>query len=278
MSNCGKNIRVLVLRVNCYTSPMKRPASTSWGNVAGWYDELLSGEGTYQSEVILPNLLRRLGDVKGRKILDLACGQGFFSYEFCCRGAHVTGVDISAELIKIAKKRISPKMNAHLEFVTAPADKIPFVPDHSIDRVTIILALQNIENVKGVLSECSRVLKADGTLHLVLNHPAFRVPKASDWGWDDANKTQYRRIDRYLSETKVPIQMHPGDRPEEMTISFHRPLQTFFKQFEKSGFCVAGLEEWISHKRSDSGPRAKAENRARAEIPLFLYLGLQRHR
>jgi len=257
---------------------MKTPTSTSWGNVAGWYDDLLAGEGTYQAEVILPNLLRRLEIMKGQLILDLACGQGFFSQAFCLKGAKVIGIDISKELVTLAKRRVSTSEQKRLEFVAAPADKIPFVPDHSVDQITIVLALQNIENVKGVLAECSRVLKADGSLHLVLNHPAFRVPKASDWGWDDAKKTQYRRIDRYLSETKVPIQMHPGDKPEEMTVSFHRPLQTFFKQFEKSGFCVTVLEEWISHKQSDSGPRAKAENRSRAEIPLFLYLKLKKMR
>lgn len=251
---------------------MPKPQTTSWNNVAGWYNDLLKSEGTFQKEVILPNLLRRMALSKNDRVLDLACGQGFFSYEFSKQGAVVVGSDISRELVAIAKKNVPASSKDKLSFYEAPADKASFVKDGTVDHVTIVLAIQNIENVKDVFAECSRVLKPDGTLHLVLNHPAFRVLKASDWGWDDTRRVQYRRVDKYLSEQKVPIQMHPGDRPDEMTLSFHRPLQYFFKMLSKTGFCVSGLEEWVSHKRSDSGPRAKAENRARAEIPLFLYL------
>ena len=59
---------------------------TSWGGVAGWYQNLLSGEGTYQKEVILPNLLRLLNIKKGEVILDLGCGPGFFAAEFLKKG------------------------------------------------------------------------------------------------------------------------------------------------------------------------------------------------
>lgn len=75
-----------------------------------------------------------------------------------------------------------------------------------------------------------------------------------------------------MSETRVKIRMHPGIDPEAYTISFHRPLQYYFKLLAKYGFYVSRLEEWISHKRSQPGPRAEAENTARKEIPLFLFI------
>jgi hypothetical protein len=56
------------------------------------------------------------------------------------------------------------------------------------------------------------------------------------------------------------------------TVSFHRPLQFYFKIFSKLGFAVERLEEWNSNKKSEAGPRAKAEDKARKEIPLFLYM------
>ena len=60
---------------------------TSWGGVAGWYHSLLEHEGgTYQKTVILPNILRLLNIARGEAILDLACGQGFFSREFHKKG------------------------------------------------------------------------------------------------------------------------------------------------------------------------------------------------
>jgi DNA-binding LacI/PurR family transcriptional regulator len=64
--------------------------------------------------------------------------------------------------------------------------------------------------------------------------------------------------------------MHPGIAPREVTTTFHRPLQAYFKALAAAGLPVTDLEEWISHKKSDSGPRASAENIARNEIPMFL--------
>lgn len=243
-------------------------SKTSWGKAAGWYDKLLSEEGTYQKEIILPNLTRLLDAEKGETILDLACGQGFFAREFNKSGARVIGADISKELIAIARKNSAKE----IKFEVAPADNLNFLSAGSVDKIAIVMAIQNIENVAGVFKECRRVLKPAGKLFLVMNHPAFRVPKASGWGYDEKNKIQYRRVDAYLSESKIKIQTHPGGKPSEYTISFHRPLQFYFKLLGKSGFRVSRLEEWNSTRKSQAGPRAEAENKSRKEIPLFLFI------
>lgn len=247
---------------------------TSWGKVADWYSDLLEKEeGTYQKELILPNLLRLLEIKKGETILDLACGQGFFSREFLKAGARVIGVDVARELIHLANELTKKELpTVKTEFIISPADDLSFIKDKSIDKVVIVLAIQNIENVAGVFKECQRVLRPAGKLFLVLNHPAFRIPKQSSWEWDEKNKSQYRRVDQYLSESKIEIQMHPGDNPSEKTISFHRPLQYYFKLLGKNGFAVDRLEEWNSHKKSQPGPRAKAEDKIRKEIPIFMCL------
>jgi ubiquinone/menaquinone biosynthesis C-methylase UbiE len=241
---------------------------TSWDKVASWYDGLLAGDGTYQKDLILPNLLRLMHIRRGDAVLDLACGQGFFAREFYKLGARVTGADVSRKLIDIARQN-SPK---DIAFHVAPASELAFLKDASMDKIAIVLALQNIEEVADGLRECFRVLGKGGELYIVLNHPAFRIPKASSWGWDEAAGMQYRRVDAYLSEAKIEIQMHPGDKPGEHTISFHRPLQYYFKALNKAGFAVSLLEEWNSNRKSEPGPRAKAEDKARKEIPLFLCL------
>ena len=110
----------------------------------------------------------------------------------------------------------------------------------------------------------------------MLNHPAFRIPKESSWGFDEKAKVQYRRIDRYLSDIKAKIDMHPGTKRSEQTLSFHRPLQAYAKALFKQNFSVRRLEEWSSDKKSEKGPRADAEDRARKEIPLFLALEAQK--
>ena len=76
-----------------------------WNNAAKWYDELLERGDTYQEKVILPNLLRRMQIRRGERVLDLACGQGVFARAFAGAGARATGVDISEELIELAKRR-----------------------------------------------------------------------------------------------------------------------------------------------------------------------------
>ena len=245
-----------------------KKTSTSWGNVADWYDELLEeGEGTFQKEVILPHLLRLLDIKKGQKILDLGCGQGFFARAFAALGAKVTGVDIAAPLISKAKEH-----SGGIEYLAASADKIPMISAKAMDTVVVVLAIQNMENIAGVLAECARILKPGGQLMFVLNHPTFRVPQASAWEWDAKKNVQYRRIDKYLSEAKVKIDMHPGDQTGEHTVSFHRPLQVYIKHLHKAGFAVTKMEEWISHRQGPKGKTFDALEQSRKEIPLFLFL------
>ncbi len=247
----------------------RKGKETSWGGVAGWYDSLLEkGDDTYQAKVVLPNLVRAMAIHKGVRVLDLACGQGFFARAFQLEGAEVAGVDISSELIGLAQKQ-SPK---EIRYFARSADDLGVFTDGYFEKITIVLSIQNIEAPHKVFKECARILKPEGKLFIVLNHPAFRVLKESSWGYDDVTKTQYRRIDRYMSESKVEVDMNPSKPGTVTTISFHRPLQYYFKTLANAGFAVARLEEWLSHRDSQEGPRKLAEDRARMEIPLFLYL------
>lgn len=247
---------------------IKTKKGTSWGGVAHWYDTLLAGDDTYQARVILPNILRTMTIKKGERVLDLGCGQGFFTRAFFNEGAVATGVDLGKELIAIAKKDSSKE----IQFFAGSAEDLSRFPDGGFDKVAMVLAVQNMEAPHKVFKECMRVLKKDGSLFIVMNHPAFRVPKESDWGYDEEKKAQYRRVDKYLSESKVEIEMNPGKKGGATTVSFHRPLQYFFKTLANSGFAVARLEEWISHKESEKGPRKVAEDQARKEIPIFMMI------
>jgi ubiquinone/menaquinone biosynthesis C-methylase UbiE len=234
---------------------------------------LENSEDSYQKNVIMPNLVRLVEPKKDMTILDVACGQGYFSNAFAEHGAKVIGCDISAELIELAKKN-NQKEKA-VEFHISPADSIPFMTDKSADKITIVLAIQNIENLAGTLAECSRILKSDGRLFIILNHPTFRIPQNSSWQWDGKIGKQYRRIDSYMSDQMSKIDMTPGELDnykKKFTVTFHRPLQSYFKALNKAGLSVARLEEWISHRKSQKGPRGDEEDRTRKEIPLFMCL------
>lgn len=238
-------------------------SDTSWGKVAGWYGDSVSKPGSYQRELIYPNLLRMASLKKGERVIDVACGEGSFAAELYSAGCSVCGTDVSPELIARAKKKVPSG-----QFTVAKAEDLSPVKEKDFDKAFVVLALQNIEGAGKALGEIYRLLRPEGKLYVVLNHPCFRIPEFSGWGWDE--KTQYRRVDRYLSESKSDILMRPGADPSVKTVSFHRPLQYFFKSFDKAGFAVTRLEEWNSKKTSEPGPRARMEDRARKEIPLFM--------
>jgi ubiquinone/menaquinone biosynthesis C-methylase UbiE len=244
---------------------------TSWGGVAEWYDDHLEKDNdTYHAKVIFPNVLRLLNGIQNKKVLDLACGQGSFSEIMRNFGAEVTGVDISPELIKIAEER-NGKEKSNIQYFTGSADDLYMIKNNSQDVVVCILALQNIENLQKTISEVSRVLKTGGKFTFVFNHPSFRTPKATSWEFDKSKDTQYRRVDEYMSESSIKIDMTPGSKKDKKyTVSFHRPLQVYVKALAKNNLLIDRLEEWISHRESEKGPRQKAENKSRKEIPLFM--------
>lgn len=241
--------------------------NTSWGSEAEWYSAHLEGNDTYHAKVILPHLLRVVEPKKGKTILEIGCGDGFFSRAFREGGATVIASDISAELIGIATAR-----KDGVTYHVSPAEDLGWVKPQSVDVVVAVLTLQNMERIETVFTEVKRSLKKGGRFIFVLNHPTFRIPKVTAWGYDEATQTQYRRVDAYLSARREKIDMHPGQKKSSITYSFHRSLQDYMKALRAAGFAMTRLEEWISHRTSEPGPRAKAENRARKEFPLFMMI------
>jgi ubiquinone/menaquinone biosynthesis C-methylase UbiE len=242
---------------------------TDWGEVADWYDQLVGESGSeYHREVIIPGVLRLLAALKGESVLDVACGQGVLCRVLQARGLVTTGIDAAPELIRAARER-GP---ADIRYLVGDVRKIESLPASTFDAASTVLAIQNIHPLAPAFRETARLLKPRGRLVLVMMHPCFRGAGETSWGWDDSSKIQYRRVDRYLEPRKTPIKMHPGSNPNQITWTFHRPLEHYVKALRQSGMVVDALEEWTSHKKSDSGNRAAAENRARKEIPMFLAL------
>lgn len=247
-------------------TPKRASDDTSWEKVASWYDDHLESDAdTYQAKVIFPNLERILSLTGEERVLDLGCGQGFFARAFAPQAKSLTGADLSPSLIKHAKER-----GGTISYHVADASQLSFANDASYDVAYCVLALQNMEKLPEVLREVARVLTPSGRFVFILNHPAFRIPKRSMWGWDEQTKTQFRRLDSYLSGSKEKIDMAPGSVRNQFTVSFHRSLQDYMKALRGTGFALTHIEEWISHKKSQPGPKQKAEDRARKEFPLFM--------
>jgi len=248
----------------------KRPARAEWDSISSWYDKLVGEDGSeFHREIVIPGAIQLLNPLKSEHILDVGCGQGVFCRILSKKGIQSTGVDISENLILEAKKKSGYRADLE-DYRTGNAADMNFLKSASFDAAVSILALQDMEDLNSTAGEISRCLKSGGRLVWVIMHPCFRIPRQSHWGYDEAKKLQFRRIDRYLSPLSIPIQTRPGANPDITTSSRHRPLSGYVNALAENGLCIQKMEEWASHKKSDPGPRAKAENRARSEFPLFL--------
>ncbi|MGN6369447.1 MAG: class I SAM-dependent methyltransferase [Phycisphaerae bacterium] len=284
-----------------------RQNQTHWADVADWYDKLVGDEGSeYHQHVVLPGVFRMLGlkpdnklenqksKIENPVVLDLACGQGVLCRKLAESGCHVTGIDAAAPLIEAAQRR---EANDHLGIRYHVADATKLVDENntllapvapaSQDAITLILAIQNMTPLSPVWQACRAMLKPGGVLITVMMHPCFRNPRQSDWLWEDRGSAggggvgeQVRTIKQYLTSSKVDIQTHPGlaahGKSETTTPHFHRPLQAYSNTLGNAGLLIDHIEEWISHKTSQPGPKKAALDRARKEIPMFLALRARR--
>lgn len=97
----------------------------------------------------------------GMRVLDLTTGTGEVAHALAKRGAQVTGVDLSPQMIEAANQKYNlPNLN----FTVADAAALPF-PDRSFDLVTCAAGLFFIPDMLAALTEWKRVLKAGGKLH-----------------------------------------------------------------------------------------------------------------
>jgi ubiquinone/menaquinone biosynthesis C-methylase UbiE len=245
--------------------------NTSWHQVGSWYNKLVGDQGHYYHQhVVLPGVLKLLQLTADSTLLDVGCGQGVLAHQLPPNLRYV-GVDQAASLLNAAQQQ---DRSANHSYVRADVTK-PFVdrlPIKLFSHAICILALQNMDQAEAAIRHTATCLAPQGTLVIVLNHPCFRIPRQSSWEMDEKNKLEYRRINRYLSPLKIPIQAAPSrGQQSEVTWSFHQPLQYYVQALAQAGLVVDALEEWGSDKVS-VGKAAKAENRARQEFPLFLAL------
>lgn len=268
--------------------------ASSWNHVASWYDELLEDRvSDHHEQIILPGTQRLLAIAPGHRVLDVACGQGILCRRLAAAGADVVGVDAAPKLIERASQ-LGPGT-----YVAADARRLALLNLGAFDAAACVMAIMNIEPISSVMSGVAKVVKPGGRFVLVLLHPAFRAPGQTAWGWDNPppSKTaalkagkpvpkappkdapaprQFRRVDGYLSSASREIVMNPGaassGKDPVVTMTYHRPIQTYVNALGHAGFAVDAMEEWPSVRLSQPGPRAAEENRARREIPMFLAL------
>ncbi|MCS6843255.1 MAG: class I SAM-dependent methyltransferase [Caldilineales bacterium] len=117
--------------------------------------------------------LRLLGDVAGRRILELGCGGGQCSIAFARQGAIAVGLDLSDEQLAFAR-RLARQHGVQVELHQGDAADLDRFADATFDIVFSAYALQYVEEIERCLAGVARVLVPGGLLVFSLDHP-FRA-------------------------------------------------------------------------------------------------------
>ncbi len=251
--------------------PSKKTVS-SWETSHSWYQKLVGEKGHYyHQQILLPEILKIFQAKNVKSVLDLGCGQGILARSLNSKIEYL-GLDVSASLIQEANKLQQKNKQKNKQFIQADICSNLDLKKQDFDLAVFLLSLQNLENGEKAIKNAFQHLKNYGRLLIVLNHPCFRIPRQSDWAFEEKNQKLARRIFSYLSPLKIPIQTAPSKgQKSDLTYSYHSPLSTYSIWLKNCSFYIEQIKELISNK-SSSGSRAKAENRARQEIPLFLVI------
>ena len=135
--------------------------------VAGWYAE-------YTSEW-LPDCLPHLPDVMaGSRVLDLACVNGVLSRAIAERGATVTAIDASPQMLRHALPHDG------VDYRQGDATNTDWWDGESFDGVVSNMALMDIDDLDAALRTMASVVKRDGWVLISLLHPCF--PGRTDTG------------------------------------------------------------------------------------------------
>ena len=134
-------------------------------------DEFLdhAEDGFYNAHFDRPACLDLLGDVRGRRVLDAACGPGLYAEALVRRGATVTGFDHSPGMVELAAARVpAGRFRTH-----DLNDALDWIDDGAFDLALCALAIEYVDDRAGALRELRRVLTPGGALVLSRPHPTI---------------------------------------------------------------------------------------------------------
>lgn len=146
---------------------------SQWDNSASWYDQNMGDMGdTLNSTIIRPLILDMLGNLKGKVLLDIGCGSGYLTAELANNAEKVVGTDFSTNFISICKQKYKDRKN--LDFVEHDVTTPFQFDDSSFDTISCKMVLQYVQDIHTFANEAVRLLRDDGELVIVVDHP-FRA-------------------------------------------------------------------------------------------------------
>lgn len=201
----------------------------SWSDIADWYDDLLvAGSGPH--ETALEALRRLVPDVSGRRVLDVACGQGIAARLLASLGAEVVAADLSEAMIENARRHGTPAGPA-ITYVVDDAQTLASLDAATFAGATCQLGLMDIPDLDATLAAVARVVEPGGWFAFVIGHPCFLVPGAGRT--ETADGTPAAVVSGYFRE-----RFWRSTNPEGVRRAgnYHRMLSTYLTALSQAGF------------------------------------------
>lgn len=214
----------------------KRDANNCWDTAAeGWADFVRTGKDYFRDHLNNPSTFRLIGNVKGKAVLDLACGEGYNTRILARKGAKVIGVDSSKKLIALANAE-EKKEPRGICYYRMNANCLRDMPKESFDLVTCFMALHDIKDYEDAVAEVARVLKEGGRFVFSIPHPCFEKL--------NVNGIRVNAAERYFERIEHPMDwnMKRLTKPFK-TVSFHRTLTDYSVALARNGFLISRLVE-----------------------------------
>jgi ubiquinone/menaquinone biosynthesis C-methylase UbiE len=223
---------------------------------------------TSREFIIDPTLWEQLGEVKGLKVLDAGCGNGYLSRQLARKGANVVGVDISKHFISYCKEK-EKENPLGCEFFEGSLTEMPFIESNSFDIVVSNIVMVDVQDYHAAFKEINRILKSKGRFVWSNLHPIFGSTSQIFYRLPfDSSRNEERivlMIDRYFDTGAVLMSW--GDiKP---IWQFQRTLQDYSKALNKAGFLIREiLEPKPTIENIRNNPRSLAFDADR--IPFFI--------
>jgi 2-polyprenyl-3-methyl-5-hydroxy-6-metoxy-1,4-benzoquinol methylase len=220
------------------------PEIAAWdSNAEAWAERVRTGTDHNRVHVLDPATLDLLGNVEGKQVLDLGCGEGRFCRILAERGASLTGVDLSSRMIELARQAEAQDALG-VTYHVADAAHVSFLPDNSYDVVLAYLSLFDVPDYQSAIREAARVLVPSGRFVFSISHPCFTMPGA---GWETRYPNSFRdqdrlfyKVDDYLPARSYEVTIWPTFNP---IVNHHRPLSDYAHALKAAGFVIRDILE-----------------------------------
>ncbi|MHA1137319.1 MAG: class I SAM-dependent methyltransferase [Candidatus Thorarchaeota archaeon] len=222
-----------------------------WEDNAEAFANLIAGSGTpHHKNILNPCVEELLGDVKGKRLLDAGCGEGYLARYYTKKGADVVAIDLSPSLIE-ASEIITDNEGLEVDYRVGDVCHVESIPNETFDIVLSNLVLLNIPYLEDALKEYFRVLKTGGHLVFSIVHPAFNFYGPGKWEMGEKDPETKRReglffkVDNYFDEEEYERywRTRKGKKFPAPISFFHRTLATYLNAINTSGFNLVEFRE-----------------------------------